>query len=189
VTTSAPPDTIAPTVPTGLTTSNVTGTSFIVRWASSTDSVGVTGYNVYLNGVYLKTVTNAATTITGMANITSYSISVQAVDMMKNRSATSSPMIVTTLDSTKPTAPSNLVSSNVTTTSVRVTWTAPTDNVGVSFYNVYRNGAYVATVSGATTRYNFVGLTAGSSYNLSVRAIDALKNFANSTPLSVTTIQ
>lgn len=141
VTTSAPPDTIAPTVPTGLTTSNVTGTSFIVRWASSTDNVGVTGYNVYLNGVYLKTVTNAATTITGMANITSYSISVQAVDMMKNRSATSSPMIVTTLDSTKPTAPSNLVSSNVTTTSVRVTWTASTDNVGVSFFNVYRNGA------------------------------------------------
>jgi hypothetical protein len=59
--------------------------------------------------------------------------------------------------------------------------------VGVTFYNIYRNGAYIATVSGTTRAYNLTGLTAGTTYSITVRAIDAAKNFTNSTALSVTT--
>jgi hypothetical protein len=55
-------------------------------------------------------------------------------------------------------------------------------------YNLYRNGAYVATVSGTTTGYNFSGLTAGTTYSIVVRAIDAEGNFTNSTAHSVTTL-
>jgi chitodextrinase len=80
-----------------------------------------------------------------------------------------------------------VASSNVTKTGARVTWTASTDNVGVTFYNIYRNGAYIATVSGTKTSYNLVGLTAGTTYSITVRALDAAKNFTNSTALSVTT--
>ena len=188
MTTAAPPDSIAPTMPTNVTASKVGGTSFEVRWTASTDNVGVTGYNVYVNGVYNKTVTNPATTLIGLSNLTTYSISVQAVDAAKNRSALSAQISATTTDSTAPSAPTNVASSNVTKTGVRVTWTAATDNVAVTNYNIYRNGAYVATVSGTTTAYNFAGLTAGTSYNITVRALDAAKNFTNSTALSVTTL-
>jgi chitodextrinase len=183
------PDTTAPTAPTNLTFSDLTGSSVVVRWNASIDNVGVTGYNVYVNDVYIKTVTNRATTISGLSNLTTYSIRVQAVDAAKNRSALSSVVSVTTVDSTKPSAPTNLTSSNVTQTSARVTWTAATDNVAVTFYNIYRNGSYVATVSGLTTSYNMTNLTAGTTYNITVRALDAAKNFTNSTVLSVTTTQ
>jgi chitodextrinase len=143
---------------------------------------------VYVNGVYNKTVFSPATTITDLSVATSYAIRVQAIDTTNNRSALSSALNITTLDTIKPTAPSNVVSSNVTQTSARVTWTAATDNVGVTFYNMYRNGTYVATVSGTATAYSFTGLTAGTSYNITVRALDAAKNFTNSAALSVTTL-
>ena len=187
-TTIALPELEAPSVPTNLTFSNLTGTSVVVRWDASTDNVGVTGYNVFVNGVYNKTVTTRATTITGLTGSTAYLISIQAVDAVKNRSARSTALSVTTLDSTKPSAPTNVASSKVTKTGARVTWTAATDNVAVTFYNIYRNGAYVATVSGTTTTYNLTALTAGTSYNITVRALDAAKNFTNSAPLGVTTL-
>jgi chitodextrinase len=188
VTTAAPPDVTAPSVPTNLTFSDLTGMSVIVRWNASTDNVGVTGYNVYVNGVYNKTVTNRVTTLTGLSDVTTYSIFIQAVDAGKNRSALSTALNLTTTDSTKPTAPTNVASNNVTKTSARVTWTAATDNILVTNHNIYRNGTYVATVSGTTTAYNLTGLTAGTTYNITVRALDAAKNFTNSTALSLTTL-
>jgi hypothetical protein len=36
--------------------------------------------------------------------------------------------------------------------------------------------------------YTFSGLTAGTTYSITVRAIDAAKNITNSTALSVTTL-
>jgi chitodextrinase len=188
VTTVAPQETTVPSIPTNLAFSNLTGTSAAVKWDASTDNVGVTGYNVYVNGVYNKTTTTRATTITGLTGSTSYSITVLAYDAAKNRSARSTALNITTLDNVKPTAPTNVASSNVTKTGARVTWTAATDNVAVTFYNIYRNGAYVATVSGTTTAYNLSGLTAGTTYSVTVRAIDAAKNFTNSTALSVPTL-
>ncbi len=188
VTTAPPPDTTVPNVPTNLTFSDLTGMSVVVRWDASTDNVGVTGYNVYVNGVVVKTVTNPATTLIDLSNLTTYSISIQAVDAEKNRSARSTALSVTTLDSTASSAPTNVASSNVTKTGARVTWTAATDNVAVTFYNIYRNGTYVATVSGTTTSFNLKNLTAGTSYNITVRAIDAAKNYTNSTALSVMTL-
>ncbi len=179
----------APSTPTGLNATKVTGTSVSVSWSASSDDMAVTGYNVYRNGVYVATVGGTTTryTFSGLSSITSYAFSVLAFDAAKKRSAQSASITVTTLDGTKPSAPTNVASSNVTKTGARVTWTAATDNVGVTFYNIYRNGAYIATVSGTTRAYNLTGLTAGTTYSITVRAIDAAKNFTNSTALSVTT--
>jgi chitodextrinase len=114
-----------------------------------------------------------------------------AIDAVGNKSAQSTGLSLVTLaatDFSAPTAPTNLAGSNVSKTGFRVTWTAATDNVAVTNYNIYRNGSYVATVNGTTTAYNFSGLTAGTTYNIVVRALDAEKNFTNSTALSVTTL-
>jgi chitodextrinase len=188
VTTLTAVDALAPTAPTTVSASKVGGTSVEVRWTGATDNVGVTGYNVYVNGSVVKTVTNPVTTISGLSSLTTYSIRVQAFDAVKNRSALSAALSVTTLDGQAPSAPTNVASSNVTKIGARVTWTASTDNVAVTNYNIYRNGTYVATVSGTTTTYNLSGLTAGTTYSITVRALDAAKNFTNSTALSVTTL-
>lgn len=71
---------------------------------------------------------------------------------------------------TPPTAPGALTTSNVTDTSVRLSWGASTDDKGVKNYDVLRDGAKVATVTG--TAYTDNGLTAGTDYSYAVQARD-----------------
>ncbi|SNX64064.1 chitinase (glycosyl hydrolase family 18) [Streptomyces sp. TLI_55] len=69
-----------------------------------------------------------------------------------------------------PSAPGTPTASSVTDTSVKLTWSAATDDKGVKNYDVLRNGTKVATVT--TTSYTDTGLTAGTSYSYTVQARD-----------------
>jgi chitodextrinase len=50
-------------------------------------------------------------------------------------------------DTQAPTVPTNVQVLAQSQTSIQVTWTASTDNVGVRGYKVYRNGGQVGTVA------------------------------------------
>jgi len=89
-------DSQAPTAPSSVALSSKTGTSITISWNASSDNVGVTGYNVYANGILKNTVTTLNTTITGLTNSTSYSINVSARDAAGNTSALSNTISVTT---------------------------------------------------------------------------------------------
>ncbi|MFC2103994.1 GEVED domain-containing protein [Bacteroidota bacterium] len=92
----------------------------------------------------------------------------------------------TTEDTEAPTTPGSLVSSNVTETSVNLSWTASTDNVGVTGYDIYRNGSFLNTTS--NTNYTVSGLTASTSYTFYVKAKDAAGNVSGSSnTINVTT--
>lgn len=82
----------------------------------------------------------------------------------------------TPADTTAPTAPSNLTASNVTSTGATLSWGASTDNVGVTGYKVYNGSTLVTTTSGSTLNYNVSGLTAGTAYTFTVKAVDAAGN-------------
>ncbi|MGX4689786.1 glycosyl hydrolase family 18 protein [Streptomyces sp. JNUCC 63] len=69
-----------------------------------------------------------------------------------------------------PSAPGTPTASNITDTSVRLSWSAATDDKGVKNYDVLRDGRTVATVT--TTSYTDTGLTAGTDYSYSVQARD-----------------
>ncbi|MFJ4688227.1 glycosyl hydrolase family 18 protein [Streptomyces sp. NPDC091377] len=69
-----------------------------------------------------------------------------------------------------PSAPGTPTTSNVTNTSVRLAWTAATDDKGVKNYDVLRGSTVVATVTGTT--YTDTGLTAGTDYSYTVQARD-----------------
>ncbi|MEW5628017.1 glycoside hydrolase family 18 chitinase [Streptomyces hydrogenans] len=69
-----------------------------------------------------------------------------------------------------PSAPGTPVASDVTDTSVKLTWAAATDDKGVKNYDVKRGGTTVATVTGTT--YTNTGLTAGTDYSYTVVARD-----------------
>ncbi len=91
-----------------------------------------------------------------------------------------------TSDTQSPTAPTNLASSNVTTTSATLSWTASSDNVGVTGYNVYRNGSLLGTST--NTSYNVSGLSPSTTYSFYVTAEDAAGNVsANSSSINITT--
>ncbi|MFF6785456.1 glycosyl hydrolase family 18 protein [Streptomyces sp. NPDC012510] len=69
-----------------------------------------------------------------------------------------------------PSAPGTPTTSNITTTSVRLSWSAATDDKGIKNYDVLRGGTRVATVAGTT--YTDTGLAAGTDYSYAVRARD-----------------
>jgi chitodextrinase len=106
-------------------------------------------------------------------------------------SAISSGVITTTDpctgdDGTAPTAPANLVSSNVTATSANLAWTASTDNVAVTGYRVLRNNVQVGTST--TASYADSGLSPATTYSYRVQAHDGMGNLsAASAALNVTT--
>jgi len=89
-------------------------------------------------------------------------------------------------DTTAPTAPANLASSGKTSASVSLTWSASTDNVGVTGYDVYRGTILCGTAS--STSFTCTGLSPGTAYTFTVRAKDAAGNVsAASGALTVTT--
>ncbi|GEK17385.1 hypothetical protein CPE01_11180 [Cellulomonas persica] len=184
-------DTQAPTAPTGLTAGTVTETSVALSWTASTDNVGVVGYDVYRGTTKVGSATGTTYTDTGLTAATAYSYTVRAKDAAGNVSAASSALSVTTktgtvVDTQAPSVPTGLTAGTVTETSVALSWTASTDNVGVTGYDIYRNGTKVGSSTG--TSYSDTGLTAATAYSYTVRAKDAAGNVsAASSALSVTT--
>ena len=90
-----------------------------------------------------------------------------------------------TTDTTAPSVPS-LTATAVSSSQINLSWTASTDNVGVTGYKIYRNGTYLTTTT--STSYNNTGLTAATSYSYRVSAIDAAGNESSqSTAKSATT--
>ena len=77
-------------------------------------------------------------------------------------------------DTTPPSAPSGLTVKGTGPGSIALSWTASTDNVGVTGYNVNEGGSVVATTTGTTA--NVTGLLAGSSHTFTVTAFDAAGN-------------
>ncbi|MFF9407105.1 glycosyl hydrolase family 18 protein [Streptomyces anandii] len=69
-----------------------------------------------------------------------------------------------------PSAPGTPTASGITDTSVKLSWSAATDDKGVKNYDVLRDGKKVATVT--TTSYSDTGLTAGTDYSYTVQARD-----------------
>ncbi|MFE2324455.1 fibronectin type III domain-containing protein [Streptomyces sp. NPDC059385] len=91
-----------------------------------------------------------------------------------------------TADTQAPTVPTGLTSTGKTSTSASLAWTASTDNVGVTGYDVYQGATKVATATGTST--TVTGLTPATNYTFTVRAHDLAGNTsAASAAVSVTT--
>lgn len=92
---------------------------------------------------------------------------------------------VTIGDIQAPTVPTNLTSPSHTDRTATLSWTAATDNIGVTGYEVYNGTALVGTVT--STTYTVTGLTPSTSYTFIVKAKDAENNLsAASNAVSVT---
>jgi uncharacterized repeat protein (TIGR02543 family) len=166
-------DSTPPTAPSNLRSTNATSASVSLAWNASSDDTGVVIYHVYSNGLVVTNPTSTSATVTGLSPSTSYTFTVTAQDATGNVSNASSPLSVTTLqgaDTTPPSVPTNLVASNVTDTSVMLSWSASTDNVGVSSYLVYTGSTLVGSSSALSLSVG--GLSPGTSYCFRVLAKD-----------------
>ncbi len=82
------PDTTPPTTPTGLSVSNEQDTQVSLSWNAANDNVGVTGYEVLLDGTPIGTVAGTSANVTGLTACTTYSFGVRALDAAGNASGT-----------------------------------------------------------------------------------------------------
>lgn len=90
-------------------------------------------------------------------------------------------------DTSNPSIPNNLTAAPVSNTQINLTWTASTDNIGVSGYQIFRDSIQVATTT--NNYFNNTGLTASTTYTYYVRAFDAAGNRSNaSNNVSATTL-
>jgi hypothetical protein len=90
-------------------------------------------------------------------------------------------------DVTPPNAPTNLNATSISSSHIDLTWTSATDNLGVTGYQIYRDGALLDTI-GALTSYTDNTVTGNVTYQYHVSAIDAAGNISPlSDPASATT--
>lgn len=90
-------------------------------------------------------------------------------------------------DTIAPTAPT-LSASGTTQTTTNLSWTGATDNIGVTGYDIFRNGTLIGSTTTATT-FTVTGLTASTTYSFTVKAKDAAGNVSlDSNAVSVTTL-
>ena len=91
-------------------------------------------------------------------------------------------------DTEDPTVPGNLTATAVSGTQVDLAWTHSTDNVGVTGYTVYRDGAVLTTVGSATSSYQDLTASPNTTYTYTVDAFDGATNHsAQSAPATATT--
>jgi len=178
-------DSQAPSVPTNVSATAQSSNSIQVSWTASTDNVGVTGYRVYRNGSQVGTSATTSYTDTGLSQNTTYSYTVSAYDSAWNDSGQSSPPATATTppssDTQPPSVPTNVSATAQSSSSIQVSWTASTDNIGVTGYKVSRNGSQAGT--SATTSYTDTGLSPNTTYSYTVSAYDAAGNNSDQSPI------
>ncbi|WP_455644303.1 NHL domain-containing protein [Paenibacillus chitinolyticus] len=190
------PGTEAPTWPKGsaLTVSDITQTSVKLSWPSATDNVGVAGYRIYVNDTERETVSGSVyvATIDSLTADTTYTFKIMAYDAAGNESKALTASAKTLPQSPDPDteAPvwpggSELTVSDITQTSVKLSWPAAQDHVFVIGYRLYVNdekkvdqvsSKYEYSVTDNVYSYTMTSLVPGTNYPFTIKAYDAANN-------------
>ena len=186
-------DTTPPTVSITAPANGATVSGTVSVTANASDNVGVASVQFQLDGANLGVLDTASpysvSWSTATATNASHILTAIAKDAAGN-STTSTAVTVTVnnvADTTPPTVPTGLSATAASSSQINLSWTASTDNVGVTGYNVFRNGTKVGT--SPNTTYQDAGLTASTSYNYNISAFDAASNTsAQSSGASATTL-
>jgi hypothetical protein len=180
-------DTQAPTAPGNLSFTEPATGQVRLTWGAATDNVGVTAYDIYANGDLLTSVSGDVTAFTDNRPAhQTVSYRVRARDAAGNQSGDSNTVtrIGDAGDTQAPTAPANLAYTEPEAGRIRLTWTASTDDTGVTGYDVYANNTLRGSVAGNVLTYTDTQPTT-STVTYHVRARDAAGNrSAESNPVT-----
>jgi fibronectin type 3 domain-containing protein len=157
-----------------------------LTWAEASDAASAVSYRVYRNGTLIGTTSTTAWTNASVASGTTYTYSVRAIDSAGNLGEATPGVAVTTPDVVAPAAPASLTAQPLTGPArVELTWPAATDDVGVTGYELSRDGIVVATVTG--TSYTDMSVAGMTTYTYAVVALDAAANRSAATTATATT--
>jgi chitodextrinase len=164
-----------PSVPTGLMVTSRAAPEIDLSWSASSGPIGVAGYNIYRNGVRVGASLDTTYADTGLTPNTAYTYTVTAYDSASDESVQSVSINTSTLvDTSPPSIPSNLHQTGSSVSTITIAWDPSADNVGVTAYNIYRNGSLVKVQSG--TSFSDTGLATYTGYNYIIISLDAAAN-------------
>ena len=169
--------------PAELEITSVTDSSISLRWKQVS---GAVGYNLYRDGdkVNVGLISDTSFTSNNLNAGTTYNFHVKAVSASGTESITSNPINAkTTGDAPTLEVPSGLTFTDITSTSIRLTWKSASD---AKAYNIYRNGNKVANV--VLTSYADAGLNAATNYRYQVSSVKDLTESVKSTEVQTTTL-
>ncbi|KAF2342852.1 DUF5977 domain-containing protein [Flavobacterium tistrianum] len=184
-------DTIPPSASV-LTASSITSNSLKLSWTAATDNLGIVGYEIYQNNVFLTSTTTSILQydVTGLASNTSYNFYVKAKDTAGN-SSTSNTITATinaaAADTTAPTVPANFWCVPVGSDNVHLEWTPSEDENSPINYELSRGfyGSFVVLKTNPDTFYSDKVLSNGT-YTYRLRAIDPSGNASTYKEVSIT---
>ncbi len=183
-------DTEAPSAPT-LSAILVGQNQADLNWTAATDNVAVVGYDVYRGATKIASL-DAATLTYSDSNlpIGTHQYKVVALDAANNATDSNTQQIVVP-DTEAPTTPTNLAATNVTSSSITLGWTAATDNVAVTGYQILRDdgtGTFTQIATTNSLAYTDSGRSPSTTYSYKLSAYDAAGNHsAQTAQLDVTT--
>ncbi len=191
----SPGDSTAPAI-SNIQVSTTATPSATITWTTNeaSDTVVETKCTCSTSGDFSNTFVGAANTtshsilidnsvpgIIPLASGQSYYFRVSSADAAGNRTygntqTFSTAATATTADTTAPSVPGGLNVTVVSASQINLSWTAATDNVGISGYKVYRDGAYIGST--ANLNYTDVNVAPGTIYGYHLLAYDAAGNLS-----------
>ncbi|MFD7258353.1 fibronectin type III domain-containing protein [Streptomyces sp. NPDC059874] len=189
------PDTRPPAAPTGLTAQAGSATSVHVMWEAVAERERVSGYQVFEAGRLVRELPAEKTMVdvTGLTPQTGYAFTVRARDTAGNLSEPGPAVHVTTPaakaeDRRAPTAPASTTARATGPRTAWVSWSAATDDTGVTAYDVYQGGVRIHTAEPGASGTALGGLRPDTVYTFTVRARDGADNSSPDGPaVDVTT--
>jgi len=197
--TALAPDTTPPTISitSPATGSTVSGTITVSASASDPSSPsgqvtsGLTEVDFQLDGVILGSVAGVEDTpspysISWNTNLTangSHTLTAVARDAAGNQTTAAGVTVTVNniVDTEAPSVPTSLSATVISSSQINLSWNASTDNVGVTGYNIYRDGVKVDI--SPTNSYPDTGLQASKTYLYKVSAFDAAGNESSQSTL------
>ena len=182
---AAVPDTQKPGPP-GNLQATATATQVDLTWDAASDDVAVTAYRIYRDSVAIADV-GAVTAYTDTSvTAPGYEYTVRALDGAGNLSDASNTATAAVPDAQKPTVPGSLSATAAGPNEVSLAWQASNDNIGVTGYEIFRDGTLIWT-TGQVTSYSDNGVVGSTAYSYRIRARDAAGNVSDLSDAADTT--
>jgi chitodextrinase len=172
-------DSTPPSAPSGLNAQTVSTSQINLSWSAASDDTGILGYKVYENGELVATTNETVFSDVGLADGQTFCYTIVAFDAAGNVSGQTTQICASTTmeaqgDVSAPTTPSNLSATAISSSQINLSWSASTDDVGVSSYKIYRNESLLTTT--AQTSLQDTGLSESTNYCYTVSAQDSAGN-------------
>jgi fibronectin type 3 domain-containing protein len=166
--------------PTGLTATALSPTQIRISW---TASPGATGYNIYRDAGFIKSVASTSIVDSPLTADTTYCYAVSSINAAGEASDKSSQVCAMTRSAGPPVPTGLIATTNVTPLRVTLTWTT---SLGAVRYNIYRDGTFLLGATGAQATDTAVA--AQTNYCYTISAVDIGGNeSAQSEPKCIST--